>query len=57
MMALIDDQVEEVRLTGIGVPIDEILRICAVQLHLKRITSELQLLRTQTIRQVSPEGR
>jgi len=53
----LDTRVAEVRHTGIGFPIEEILRICAVQLHLKRITSELQLLRTQTIRMVSSDGR
>lgn len=53
----LDARVAEIRPTGIGFPIEEILRICAVQLHLKRIASELQLLRTQIIRQVSPEGR
>jgi uncharacterized membrane protein YccC len=53
----LDARVAEIRPTGIGFPIEEILRICAVQLHLKRIASELQLLRTQAIRQVSPEER
>jgi uncharacterized membrane protein YccC len=52
----LDARVAEIRPTGVGFPIEEILRICAVQLHLKRIASELQLLRTRIIRQVSPEG-
>jgi hypothetical protein len=52
----LDTRVAEVRHTGIGFPIEEILRICAVQLHLKRIASELQLLRTRTIRLASSEG-
>ena len=52
----LDGRVAEVRHTGIGFPIEEILRICAVQLHLKRIASELQLLRTQTIRLTLTEG-
>jgi hypothetical protein len=51
----LDARVAEIRSTGIGFPIEEILRICAVQLHLKRIASELQLLRTRIIRQVSPD--
>ena len=55
-LSALDARVAEVRHTGIGFPIEEILRICAVQLHLKRIASELQLLRTQTIRLASTEG-
>ena len=51
-----DARVAEVRHAGIGLPIEEILRICAVQLHLKRIASELQLLQTQAIRLASSEG-
>lgn len=53
----LDTRVAEVRHTGIGFPVEEILRICAVQLHLKRIASELQRLRAQTIRLASSEGR
>jgi len=49
----LDARVAEVRQKGAGVPIDEILRICAVQLQLKGISSELELLRTQTIRLAS----
>jgi uncharacterized membrane protein YccC len=52
-MRALDTRVAEVRHTGAGVPIDEILRICTVQLQLKRISSELELLRTQTIRLAS----
>jgi uncharacterized membrane protein YccC len=52
----LDARVAAVRHEGIGFPIEEILRICAVQLQLKRISGELQRLRIQTIRLASQPG-
>jgi uncharacterized membrane protein YccC len=48
-------KVLQVRKTSLGFPLDEVLRIYAVQLHLKRIVRLLQVARSETLQVTRPQ--